>query len=86
MPIRAQNFSKKRLHTTKNEMTRKECIEEIKQIAEKDCLYFDESGINRYLSRACARILRGIQVYGIASGMRYVRENLITAQRKAHIL
>ncbi len=46
-------------------------MKEIKQIAEKDRVYLDESGINRYLSRVLrARTLRGTQVYDAVSGMR----------------
>ncbi len=52
----------------------------------KIAAYLDESEINRYQSKERARALKGAQVYGAVSGMRYARESFIATQRNAQIL
>jgi len=48
-------------------------------IESKDRIYLDESGINKYLYRNYGRGLRGKQVAGEISGMRFARESFISA-------
>ncbi|WP_039359209.1 transposase [Candidatus Protochlamydia amoebophila] len=52
----------------------------------KDCVYVDESGINKYLQRKHARSIKEVQVYGAISGLRYARESFIAAKIESHLL
>ncbi len=45
-------------------------------------IYLDESGINQYLYREHARGLRGKKVFGEVSGMRFIRQSVISALYK----
>lgn len=55
-------------------------MEKLKEIAELDRVYVDESGINKYLQREHARAKAGTPVYGATSGPRYARESFIAAK------
>jgi transposase len=43
-------------------------------------VYIDESGINKYLIREYGRAVRGSQIFGAVSGLRYARESFIAAK------
>ena len=60
--------------------------EKLKEIAELDRVYVDESGINKYLQREHARAKAGTPVYGVTSGLRYARESFIAAKLQSCIL
>ncbi len=67
------------LYKERKEEKRKQFLEQLKEIPEKDRIYLDESGVNRYLYRNYARASRGKKVLGEVSGKRFVRESFISA-------
>jgi transposase len=85
---KAEDIFKKKIpyYKERDENARKIFLEEIRQVPEKDRIYLDESGINKYLTREHARALRGIPVYGAISGLKYARESFIAAQGNGKIL
>lgn len=58
----------------------------MKKIPEKDRVYIDESGINKYLKREYARAPRGEKIYGAIFGKRYARESFIAAKVESKII
>ena len=63
----------------RDEKRRQEYLNEIKEIAEEDLVYVDESGIEEHLIREMARAPRNERVYGEKSGKKFARENIIAA-------
>jgi transposase len=58
----------------------------LKKIPEKNRVYIDESGVDKYLQREYARAPRGVQIFGAISGKRYARESFIAAKVESSIL
>jgi hypothetical protein len=52
------------------ERKRQEFIDELAKIPKSGRVYLDESRINKYLRKECARAPRGTQAYRAISGMR----------------
>ena len=55
-------------------------------IPKRDRVYVDESGINKYFTREYGRAIRGKQIFGALSGLRYTRESFIAAKIESRIL
>lgn len=58
----------------------------MEKIPEKNRVYIDESGVDKYLQREHARASRGTQIFGAISGKRYARESFIAAKVESSIL
>jgi len=58
----------------------------LEKIPEKNRVYIDESGVDKYLQREYARAPRGVQIYGAISGKRYARESFIAAKVESRII
>jgi transposase len=58
----------------------------LEKIPEKNRVYIDESGVDKYLQREHARAPRGVQICGAVSGKRYARESFIAAKIESCIL
>ena len=58
----------------------------MEKIPEKNRVYIDESGVDKYLHRERARAPREIQIYGAISGKRYARESFIAAKVESSII
>lgn len=58
----------------------------MEKIPEKNRVYIDESGINKYLQREYARAPRGVAIFGAVSGKKYARESFMAAKVESNIL
>jgi len=69
----AQHYFKKKASYYKERDQKKREIfeEELEKIAEKDRVYVDESGIDKYLTRQYGGVVRGKEIFGAISGLRY---------------
>lgn len=83
-----QNHFKKKtpFYKERDEEKRKQFVAELEKIPEKNRVYIDESGVDKYLQRERARAPRGTQIYGAISGKRYARESFIAAKVESSII
>ena len=65
---------------------RRQFIEELEKIPERNRVYIDESGVDKYLQRESARAPIGMRIYESISGKRYARESFIAAKVESHIV
>lgn len=60
--------------------------EEIKDIPDEKRVYIDESGFRTYYDREYGYAPRGEQVFGVVSGLKYGRTNLVAARVGNHLI
>jgi transposase len=58
----------------------------LEKLPQKDRVYIDESGVDKYLRREYARAPIGVRIFGAISGKRYARESFIAAKVESNIL
>ena len=58
----------------------KEYLEKIKDISPEKIIYVDETGIDKFLYRKYARVLRGEKIFGQLKDKKIERTNIVAAQ------
>ena len=80
-------FKKKTSHYKERDEEKREAFQkELETIPKEDRVYVDESGINKYFTREYGRAIKGKQIFGAISGLRYARESFIAAKIESRIL
>lgn len=73
------------MFSERNEQSRKNFLDEIKDIPLKNLVYLDESGLNENLQRECGWAPRGEKIHGEISGKARKRLSVIAALNSKNI-